>query len=223
VRRVEPRLDATRNSRITASIRHRWLFAMSPYIPRAGSSAVRTAGRLCVANLIIPRKGGHSPLLGSRPQRGARSRWSARYIALYSPQSTHTGSAALRGRCARLVRSSSGHKRAGTGRSGVRSSAPVRPRPPAFTLNPSFPATADASSHGSHASHIGHCTLAPTIEPEISHFRNSLLFVVILPCDYLAEKGPGNARKHGTLLGHSGECRFVRAIGPFRHKRRPTC
>jgi hypothetical protein len=56
----------------------------------------------------------------------------------------------------------------------------------------------------SHTTHTGHCTLAHTIKTEISHFRNSLLFVVILPCDYLAAKGPGNARKHGTLPGHSG-------------------
>jgi hypothetical protein len=58
--------------------------------------------------------------------------------------------------------------------------------------------------HDSHTTHTGHYTLAHTIKAEISHFRNSLLFVVILPCDYLAEKGPGNARKHGTLPGHSG-------------------
>jgi hypothetical protein len=66
-------------------------------------------------------------------------------------------------------------------------------------------ATAPLSSpHDSDTAHTGHCMLPRTIKDEISHFRNSLLFVVILPSDYLAEKGAGNARKHGTLLGHSG-------------------
>jgi hypothetical protein len=73
----------------------------------------------------------------------------------------------------------------------------IPPEPRYSDSNPSSP-------HDSDTAHTGHCMLPRTIKDEISHFRNSLLFVVILPCDYLAEKGAGNARKHGTLLGHSG-------------------
>jgi hypothetical protein len=71
-------------------------------------------------------------------------------------------------------------------------------------VKPSFESVAHSSPHHSRTAHIGHYTLVATIKDEDSHFRNSPVFVVILPCDYLADKGAGNARKHGTLPGHSG-------------------